>query len=92
MAARQGPGNTFCALMLAGADPNVLDSQMQSPLHLTADAGYDVMVHSLLLSGALPDAKVTDTKQTALSAPCCVQGSCDVRSQPCGRRGRHGLP
>ncbi|CAN0094282.1 unnamed protein product [Scytosiphon promiscuus] len=54
------------ALMLAGADPNVLDGDGNSPLDLAAGAGYVGIVSDLLLKGACLDTKKNPTNSTPL--------------------------
>ncbi|CAN0472471.1 unnamed protein product, partial [Scytosiphon promiscuus] len=54
------------ALMLAGADPNVVDGDGNSPLDLAAGAGYVGIVSDLLLKGACLDPKKISTNSSPL--------------------------
>ena len=66
VAVRVGAQKVSNALMLAGADPNLLNGDKESPLHLAAEKGCPAMVNELLLRGALPNTKTPHKKQTAL--------------------------
>ncbi len=66
VAAAQGAKGACTSLMLAGANPNMLDKAKHSPLHVAASEGHDGVVDMLLLKGAHPDAKTRSTGRTAL--------------------------
>lgn len=60
-----GAKHSSTTLMLAGADPNVVDGERRNPLHLAAREGHDVIVGDLLVRGADPNAKA-DGQQAPL--------------------------
>ena len=66
VAAARGSENVYDTLMLAGADPHVLDGDKQTPLHVAAQDGHDGMVTTLLLTGADPNARTETVYQTPL--------------------------
>ena len=66
VAAALGSKTSCTSLMLAGADPNLLDISKYSPLHLAALAGHDEIVDRLLLRGAHTDTKSAKSKLTPL--------------------------
>ena len=55
VAAAHGAEQVSTELLLAGADPNVLDRAKRSPLHLAGKAGHDGVVDILLNLGADPN-------------------------------------
>ena len=57
VAVAQGAERSSKALLLAGADPNLLNGDMESPLHIAAAAGHHGLVTVLLLQGASPHTK-----------------------------------
>ncbi|CAM9901623.1 unnamed protein product, partial [Ectocarpus fasciculatus] len=52
VAAARGAEASCTALMIAGADPDLRDSEGSSPLHRAAEAGHHGVVGILLLKGA----------------------------------------
>ncbi|CAN0409324.1 unnamed protein product, partial [Ectocarpus fasciculatus] len=65
VAAARGAEDSCKALMIAGADPNLRDSEEYSPLHRAAEAGHHGVVGILLLKGANIDA-TNDLQETPL--------------------------
>ncbi|CAN0326528.1 unnamed protein product, partial [Ectocarpus sp. 8 AP-2014] len=57
VAAARGAEKASKALMIAGADPNLVNLGEFSPLHLATQAGHDRVIGVLLLNGAQVDAK-----------------------------------
>ena len=66
VAAAHGAENSASALILAGADPSVLDGYRSGPLHRAAEAGHDGVVNILLLKGVDPDTRRRFKQQTPL--------------------------
>ena len=66
MAAYQGAKSTSEALIVAGADPNILDLTRYSALHLATTLGHHEVVATLLVKGALPNAPVHPLGHTPL--------------------------
>jgi ankyrin repeat protein len=50
-------GQAVALLLGMGADPNTLDDELASPLHLAARAGNALGIHALLRGGADPDSQ-----------------------------------
>lgn len=92
VAAVQGTAKVSKALLLADADPNMLNGDMESPLHMAAEAGHHEVVTILLLKGASPHAK-TRCERTPLHLAAwrgydlCVSalvlGGADTDSRDC---------
>lgn len=78
-AVRAGHVNIVCALLLAGADVNILDSSDFSPLSFAALYGHHAVVHALLGAGAAPDNLYTSI-HTPLSYACAAGNTDIVRS------------
>ena len=66
VAAMRGAEDVSDALILAGADPCLLDKDKQSPLHVAAEAGHDGVVEVLLLSDADSAARSKCARRTPL--------------------------
>eukprot|EP00752_Nemacystus_decipiens_P015154 g13500.t1 len=91
VAATRGAETVATMLVLAGADPNVLDGCAESSLHQAAGAGHDGVVNNLLLTGANPNVRRLRENQTPLHlaavkghAPCVsklVVGGADKESR-----------
>ena len=74
-AAAGGVASMTNTLILAGADPNVLDAYKESSLHLAAENGHDGVASILLLKGADPNVKERRAGQTPLHFAACEDRS-----------------
>lgn len=64
VAAASGAEKLSTALILAGADPSMLDREERSPLHLAAEGGNDGVVDILLEHEADPNGGAVDEYST----------------------------
>eukprot|EP00752_Nemacystus_decipiens_P010666 g9497.t1 len=66
LAAKQGADGASRALMMAGADPNQLGVDDESPLHVAAQLGHHAVVNNLILKRANLEGKSPASEQTPL--------------------------